>query len=133
MSDTLTRPVKEVQPKEVETKEVEIKEGIQVTEAAVKEFQRLFDEKQLGEEYGLRVGIKGGGCYGFSYLLGFDKKTEQDVQFDFSGLRVFMQKSHGMYLMGMEIDFYNDLSNRGFVFNNPNASTNCGCGNSFSA
>ena len=123
MSDTLTSPVKEVQPKE----------GIQLTEAAIREFQKLLSEKNLGEEYGLRVGIKGGGCYGFSYLLGFDKKTEKDMQYEFGGIKVFMEKSHSMYLMGMEIDFYNDLNNRGFVFNNPNATTNCGCGNSFSA
>ena len=123
MSDTLTSPVKER----------EAAEAIQITAAAEAEFKSLLADKDLGPEYGLRVGIKGGGCYGFSYLLGFDKKSEKDMEFDFGGMKVFMEKSHSMYLMGMEIDFHNDLNNRGFIFNNPNASTNCGCGNSFSA
>lgn len=123
MPETITTPKRETMPLE----------GIRITSAALTEFQKLLSEKDLGDEYGLRVGIKGGGCYGFSYLIGFDKKTEQDTEYDIGGMKVFMQKSHSMYLMGMEIDFYNDLNNRGFVFNNPNATQNCGCGNSFSA
>jgi len=81
----------------------------------------------------LRVGVKGGGCSGFSYVLGFDQPKENDETFEISGLKVFMQKSHAIYLLGMEVDWVEGLNNRGFSFNNPNASSTCGCGTSFSA
>jgi iron-sulfur cluster assembly protein len=87
----------------------------------------------IPDEYGLRIGVKGGGCSGFSYQLGFDAKGEQDDEFLIDGLRVFMQKSHAIYLLGMEIDWLDGLNNRGFSFNNPNATSTCGCGSSFAA
>jgi len=90
-------------------------------------------EKEVPEDFGLRIGVKGGGCSGFSYVLGFDQKTEKDDEFEIKGIRVFMEKAHGLYLLGMEIDWLEGLNNRGFVFNNPNATDTCGCGTSFSA
>jgi iron-sulfur cluster assembly protein len=77
--------------------------------------------------------VKGGGCSGFSYVLGFDEPKEGDETLDVNGIRVFMQKSHAIYLLGMEIDFLEGLNNRGFSFNNPNAKDTCGCGTSFAA
>ena len=68
-----------------------------------------------------------------SYILGFDTKTDADEVFEVEGVKVLMNKAHGMYLLGMEIDYVSGLNNRGFVFNNPNASSTCGCGSSFSA
>ncbi|MGE5108577.1 MAG: HesB/IscA family protein, partial [Sphingobacteriales bacterium] len=74
---------------------------------------------------------KGGGCSGMTYVLGFDKKEENDEQFTMEGLEIIMNKAHGIYLMGMEIDYSDGLNARGFVFKNPNASSTCGCGTSF--
>ena len=79
----------------------------------------------------LRLGVKGGGCSGLSYLLGFDKKEADDETFEIEGIPVLMKNAHGIYLFGMEVDYSDGLNARGFVFNNPNASTTCGCGSSF--
>ena len=106
---------------------------ISLTSGAVKQLRRIRDEQEIPADHGLRIGVKGGGCSGFSYILGFDKKGENDDEFELEGLKVFMQKSHAIYLLGMEIDWVEGLNNRGFSFNNPNASSTCGCGTSFSA
>lgn len=106
---------------------------IALTEGAVKQLSKIMEEQNIPEDHGLRIGVKGGGCSGFSYVLGFDKKSEKDDEYIVSGLRVFMEKSHAIYLLGMEIDWVEGLNNRGFSFNNPNASSTCGCGTSFSA
>lgn len=104
-----------------------------LTDGAVKQLTRLQADMNVPDDYGLRVGVKGGGCAGFSYVLGFDEPKEGDDVYEVNGLRVFMQKSHAIYLLGIEIDFVDGLNNRGFTFNNPNATDNCGCGTSFSA
>lgn len=106
---------------------------ISLTSGAVKQLNRIKVEQEIPADYGLRIGVKGGGCSGFSYILGFDKKNENDDEYEVEGLKVFMQKSHAIYLLGMEIDWVEGLNNRGFSFNNPNASSTCGCGTSFSA
>ncbi|TVR78798.1 MAG: iron-sulfur cluster assembly accessory protein [Saprospirales bacterium] len=113
----------------IETKEAPIK----FTEGAVEQLNAIREEQGIPHSHGLRVGVKGGGCSGFSYILGFDEEKENDQVFDISGLKVLMQKSHGLYLLGMEIDFVDGLNNRGFSFNNPNANDTCGCGTSFSS
>jgi iron-sulfur cluster assembly protein len=77
--------------------------------------------------------VKGGGCAGFSYILGFDTRKEGDEEYFINGIKVFMSKAHAIYLIGIEIDFQDGLNNRGFTFNNPNAESTCGCGTSFSA
>lgn len=106
---------------------------ISLTEGAIKQLNRIREEQNIPEEYGLRVGVKGGGCSGFSYVLGFDTKSDKDEEFEVSGIRVLMEKGHGLYLIGMEIDWKEGLENRGFSFENPNAKDTCGCGTSFSA
>ncbi|MCY7360809.1 MAG: iron-sulfur cluster assembly accessory protein [Ignavibacteria bacterium] len=102
-----------------------------LTEGALKEVKSIISSKELSEEYGLRVGVEGGGCSGMSYVLGFDKRKETDEQFEIDGIKIFMNKSHGLYLIGMQVDFQDGLSARGFTFSNPNASSTCGCGTSF--
>lgn len=104
-----------------------------LTEGAVRQLLRIKEEQSVPDDHGLRVGVKGGGCSGFSYILGFDKQKENDDVFEIEGIKVFMQKSHAIYLMGIEIDWMEGLNNRGFTFNNPNATDTCGCGTSFSA
>ena len=104
---------------------------IAITAEALQAFTDLLSREANKEALGLRVGVKGGGCSGLSYVLGFDQKKEEDKEFEVHGLKVFMHPNHELYLAGMEIDYHNGLDNRGFVFNNPNASETCGCGSSF--
>ncbi len=106
---------------------------ILISESALVQLKRIVQEQNIPSTHGLRVGVKGGGCSGFSYILGFDTKKENDQEFMIGDMTVYMEKSHGLYLIGMEIDWLEGLDNRGFTFNNPNATESCGCGSSFSA
>ncbi|HRI00275.1 MAG TPA: iron-sulfur cluster assembly accessory protein [Saprospiraceae bacterium] len=106
---------------------------IKISETAMIQLKRIMEEQNIPADHGLRIGVKGGGCSGFSYVLGFDTQKEKDQVFEQDGLQLFMERSHGLYLAGMEIDWVEGLNNRGFSFNNPNAKESCGCGQSFSA
>jgi len=106
---------------------------VSFTESAVKEITRLMQSENIPADHALRVGVKGGGCSGMSYILGFDKKETGDTDYQIDGVHVIMNKSHELYLFGMQIDFQQGLNARGFVFENPNAKKTCGCGSSFSA
>lgn len=106
---------------------------VTLTATAINELKRLLVAEQVPESNGLRVGVKGGGCSGMTYILGFDKKEDADEEFMIDGLRVFMNPSHQIYLFGMQVDYQDGLNARGFVFENPNATKTCGCGTSFSA
>ncbi|MDB4923048.1 iron-sulfur cluster assembly accessory protein [Mucilaginibacter sp.] len=101
------------------------------TEGAVKELKKLKDQQELGDDFGLRVGVEGGGCSGMNYVLGFDQKKDGDQEYYIDGIKVYMHKAHGLYLVGMQINFQDGLNARGFTFNNPNAASTCGCGTSF--
>jgi iron-sulfur cluster assembly protein len=104
---------------------------VSFTGNAIKEIKRLMDAEDFDQTKFLRVGVKGGGCSGLSYVLGFDDKEENDEVYDIEGITFLMNKSHGIYLLGMEIDWHGGLNSRGFTFANPNASKSCGCGTSF--
>ncbi|MGB4838419.1 MAG: iron-sulfur cluster assembly accessory protein [Saprospiraceae bacterium] len=106
---------------------------IVLTQGAIKQLNEIFREQKLTEEHGVRIGVKGGGCSGFSYVLGFDIQKDKDEVYEVDGLKIFMEKAHAIYLLGMEIDWLDGLNNRGFTFSNPNAKETCGCGTSFSA
>lgn len=108
-----------------------IQSPIKFTKGAIVELKRLMNEPSFDSANRLRIGVKGGGCSGLSYMLGFDKKTDNDIEYEFEGLPFIMDKAHEMYLMGMEIEWQGGLNSRGFTFNNPNAATTCGCGTSF--
>ncbi len=108
-----------------------IETPVRFTPGAVAELKRLQNEPNFDSSNLLRIGVKGGGCSGLSYILGFDQKTDKDNEYELEGVRFIMDKAHEMYLAGMEIDWENGLNNRGFTFNNPNASSTCGCGSSF--
>lgn len=105
---------------------------VSFTDGAIKELNKLRNQQESGDDFGVRVGVVGGGCSGMSYTLGFDQKKEGDQEFVIHGIKVFMHKAHGLYLAGMQVDFQDGLNSRGFTFNNPNASSTCGCGTSFS-
>ncbi len=98
---------------------------------AVNEVKRLMSEPGFEQGQYLRIGVKGGGCSGMSYVLGFDQQLADDEMHNIAGVDVIMNKAHGIYLFGMEVDYQDGLNARGFVFKNPNASSTCGCGSSF--
>ena len=100
---------------------------------AAEEVRKILTEQPIPEGYGLRIGVRGGGCSGMSYILGFDKLREHDLTFDYDGIALYIDKRHGLYLMGTTIDYHVGLNARGFTFNNPNATQTCGCGSSFAA
>ena len=104
---------------------------VTLTAGAVAELKKLINEPGFDNSQYLRVGVKGGGCSGMTYVLGFDQKSAADEEFDLNGITCVMNKAHAIYLMGMEIDWQDGLNSRGFTFSNPNASKTCGCGTSF--
>ena len=104
---------------------------VELTDGAVAEIKKIMNGKGFDASRSLRIGVKGGGCSGMTYILDFEHKKENDFEFETEGIKCIMDKSHEMYLHGMKIDWQNGLNNRGFAFINPNASTSCGCGTSF--
>ncbi len=100
---------------------------------ASEEVKKIIESKSIPEGFGLRVGVRGGGCSGMSYILGFDKKREQDLTFNIDDIVLYIDKRHGLYLFGTTIDYQDGLNARGFTFENPNAASTCGCGSSFAA
>ena len=108
-----------------------------LSDRAAVEMRRIITEQKLGEDTFLRVGVKGGGCSGFSYTLGFDdqkKEVDQTSIKEWSpkDIEVVCDPKSWLYLNDTIIDFSDGLMGRGFVFENPSASKTCGCGESFS-
>ncbi len=104
---------------------------VTLTESAVAEIKRLMSEPNFNAAQKLRIGVKGGGCSGLTYVLGFDDEQPDDVEFAIGEVPCIMNKNHELYLYGMQVDWQDGLNSRGFMFNNPNASSSCGCGSSF--
>lgn len=104
---------------------------VDLTVSAIQELRRLMNEADFDHTQVLRVGVKGGGCSGLSYVLAFDKAEPDDEHFTVEGIPCVMKPAHGLYLAGMEINWSTGLEARGFEFTNPNASKSCGCGSSF--
>ncbi len=103
-----------------------------MTPRAAEEVRRIKSENNIPEMHGLRLGVKGGGCSGLSYVLAFDEKPRTgDEVFTIEGLTVYVDPKSLFYLSGTTLDFQDGLNGRGFVFNNPNAQRHCGCGHSF--
>jgi iron-sulfur cluster assembly accessory protein len=107
-----------------------VQNPVQFTASAIQEICRLIEVGQ-GEGMMLRVGVKGGGCSGMTYVLEFDQKMEQDEVYHTESFPFIMNKAHGIYLTGMKVEWEGGLNSRGFTFQNPNASSTCGCGTSF--
>ncbi len=111
--------------------------AIKLTEKAVEELKKIMDQEvasaNLAEDAALRVMVVGGGCSGFTYKMGFDESIkDEDCVEDIAGVKVVVDQKSQLYLDGVEVDFHDGLMGRGFVFNNPNATGTCGCGESFS-
>ncbi|GMV93194.1 MAG: iron-sulfur-binding protein [Candidatus Hydrogenedentota bacterium] len=101
------------------------------TEGAVAELKRLM-EREPAEVDGVRLGVKGGGCSGLSYVLEFGKRRDGDNIVEQGGVQFLMDRKSAIYLKGIVLDYKEGLNGKGFVFSNPNASSTCGCGESFS-
>jgi iron-sulfur cluster assembly protein len=107
--------------------------AVLISDRAQSEVTRIIDEQALGLGTALRVGVKGGGCSGFSYTLGFDDQiNETDQVVEVNGIKVVCDPKSFLYLNGTMVDFEDSLMGRGFKFKNPNAAKSCGCGESFS-
>ena len=109
-----------------------MKANIQVSDKAAKEIKYLLGLKELSSEYGIRVGVRGGGCSGFSYTLDFGRKAEGDVVIENEGIKLFIDPKSLIYLNGTTLTYSDGLQGTGFTFSNPNATQTCGCGESFS-
>jgi iron-sulfur cluster assembly protein len=106
---------------------------ITLSEKALQEIKRLIEEHKLPQSAGVRVGVRGGGCSGFSYQLNFDlSQSEGDHIFEQDGVRVFCDPKSYTFLRGAMLDYTDGLHGRGFHFVNPNSKGSCGCGESFS-
>lgn len=108
--------------------------SITLTETAAREIKTIIQQQELdAAKVRLRVGVKGGGCSGFSYLLDLtETQKETDESFDQHGITMICDPKSLLYLNGVSIDFKDEIMGRGFVFHNPNATSSCGCGSSFS-
>lgn len=106
---------------------------VTISPAAIVALKDLMAKDPQAEGRALRVGVKGGGCSGLSYILDFDDRKPLDEVYDFDGVPVVVDPRHSMYLLGTEVDYKQGLNDRGFIFHNPNAKSTCGCGESFAA
>lgn len=100
-----------------------------ITDRAVEELLKVKKQNNIPDNYSLRIGIKGGGCSGFAYSLGFDAKIyPTDHILDYNGLKVIIDMKSYLYLTGATLDYKAGSSGTGFVFDNPNVKVTCGCG-----
>jgi iron-sulfur cluster assembly protein len=106
---------------------------IKVSDTAKEQVERLKAEQKVAADAFIRVGVKGGGCSGLTYLLDFDNQVKEDDKiFEDKGVRIAVDKKSFLYLVGTELDYAGGLNGKGFSFINPNANRTCGCGESFS-
>lgn len=109
-----------------------VEDDIILTEKAAAEITKIKGANNIPDTHALRLGVKGGGCSGLTYVLAFDdKQTEKDIVLQKHGVTIFVDQKSMFYLSGTTLDFSDGLNGRGFVFNNPQAVKSCGCGNSF--
>jgi len=105
---------------------------ISFTEKAADKILSIMKDQEVFDETKIRVGVKGGGCSGFTYTVDFDsRKSKFDLEFESFGLSVLVDKKSHLYIKDTEIDWSNDLNDRGLKFNNPSAKGSCGCRTSF--
>ena len=105
---------------------------VTATDRAVEHLRHLLVAENESNVDGVRLGVKGGGCSGLSYVLEFGDAQAGDNVVEYDGIRFFLDRKSSIYLKGIQIDYDSGLEGRGFVFSNPNADNTCGCGESFS-
>jgi iron-sulfur cluster assembly protein len=89
---------------------------VSISPRAAKEIRKIMATKNIPQDYGLRVGVRGGGCAGVSLIIGFDKKKDSDLSYMISDIPVYVDKKHTMYLIGKQVDFHESDDARGFLF-----------------
>lgn len=89
---------------------------VSISSRACEEIRHIMQTKGIPPEYGLRVGIRGGGCGGLSLIIGFDKKRDTDLSYAVEDIPVYVDKKHAMYVIGKEVDFVDEADERGFLF-----------------
>ncbi|HYG18691.1 MAG TPA: iron-sulfur cluster biosynthesis family protein [Ohtaekwangia sp.] len=89
---------------------------VTISERAAEEIRKIMETKNIPADYGLRVGIRGGGCGGASMIIGFDKKKSTDLEYRIDDITVYVEKGHTMYVIGKQVDFVEGEAGRGFVF-----------------
>lgn len=115
----------------VENPETHSMPAVSMTDSGQKHILRLLTENDM-KGFGLRFGVQGGGCSGYSYLLEFEESPqEEDEVYTFGEVRVFINPLHMGYVRGSTIDFKDELLGAGFHIDNPNVKRKCGCGSSF--
>lgn len=121
--------------KEIVTPQIsapEVTDGILLTEKAIGEVKKIMAENSIPADYVLRIGVKGGGCSGLTYTLGFDAELkDNDKILMYGDVKVAVDWKSILYLTGTTVDYTDGLTGKGFVFNNPSAKKTCGCGSSF--
>ena len=125
MSDTMTAPMS-----------TEAQSEITLSPTAAREIKDIIQAQELdADKVRLRIGVKGGGCSGFTYMLDLveEEPAENDEELLSEGVKIVIDNRSLLYLSGVVIDFKDEVMGRGFVFKNPNATSTCGCGSSFTA
>ena len=103
-----------------------------LSDKAAEKIKVLLLEEKKGDEYGLRIGVRGGGCSGYSYTMGFDTMAEGDKTYENNGAKVYVDAKSLVFVAGSELEYSEGLQDAGFTVRNPNATGTCGCGSSFS-
>lgn len=105
--------------------------SLTLTDRAASRVREIIAAQSLSDAYGVRIGVKSGGCSGLSYVLNIEEPDDNDRIYESHGVRVFCDPKSYLFVNGTEVDFSSDLLNGGFSFSNPNAQRSCGCGTSF--
>jgi len=105
---------------------------IEITTKALDQIKVIMSAEEKGQDAGLRLGVVGGGCSGLSYKMEIDDQKEKDNVIEIDDVKIFIDLKSSIYLKDIVLDYKDGLNGKGFVFNNPNASNTCGCGESFS-
>lgn len=104
---------------------------VTLTDIAAEKVKGFLSSQESEGEIGLRVGVRGGGCSGFQYALALDELKDDDLVFDYDGIRLIVDPASMRYVDGSEVDYTESLMGSGFEVNNPNVTASCGCGSSF--
>jgi iron-sulfur cluster assembly protein len=92
---------------------------VTLSDRAVEEIRKIMTTKNIPADYGLRVGVKGGGCGGVALMIGFDRQKNTDLAYTIGDIPVYVDKKHTMYIIGKEVDFFEGDEARGFIFVEP--------------
>lgn len=111
---------------------MEVSEIMNVTEKALWQIKNIFEAENPGDLMGLRLAVIGGGCSGLQYKIEFSELKDKDHIMDLEGFKILIDPKSSLYLKGVTLNFKDGLNGKGFVFENPNATNTCGCGESFS-